>query len=407
MTVRLFRIGEAGGSAGGNTFGPSLSELGDGDGAAGGGFKSPDFTPPAAGEGAPAAGAGEGAPKPGDGAPKPGEGQPGAAGAGTGEPKPGEQKTPEQVAEEQRLETERIAKEAADKAKKEGDEPAEFDLDGFFGEVDKITGMEVKVEYPENIDPLSAQGIAIRDGVIREQGIVQYDEFLAKKDPRSYAYMLHRQAGGTDEEFFDKNNPGFVLPTKEELAASADMQKQVYTAELKSKGMDDEAVTLLVEKAIKDNKLKEKAEAAHTRATADQAEHVKRLQDQQELQKKEFDKQVASAMTAIDNTIKTHIRFILPENVQGAFKQYVANSLRYEEGNFYSTTQLTDVNLKEVLEALFFQYHKGDLSQFVQREVKTKAAQSLRTRLADANKRQNGGGSGGETKPTYVPLGEL
>ncbi len=322
-----------------------------------------------------------------------------------------EQKTAEQLAEEKRIadEAEKTRLEEEEKKKKEAGDTGEdeFVPEEFFGEVNKITGLEVKVEYPADVDPLSAQGIALREKTIFEKGMEHYDGFLAKQDPRSYAYLLHRQAGGTDEDFFDKNNPGFVLPSIEDLKGNVDMQKQVYTADLRAKGLEDDAITTLVERAVKENKLLEKSEAAHKVMNSKEAARVKELQDAQDAEKAEYDKNVAGAVTAIDNVIKNNIRFILPPNVETAFKAFVMNNMSYENGNFFAVSRLTNENLTTVLESLFFQYQKGNLNEFVVREAKTKAAQSLRGRLKDANKRQSDGNDGTSTKPAFVALGDI
>lgn len=277
----------------------------------------------------------------------------------------------------------------------------------FFEEVEKITGRKIEVEYPDGVTPDSPQGIAVRENVIREQSFLEYDQFLATQDSRAYAYMLHRQAGGSDKDFFDKDNPSFVLPTREELKTSAEMQQAIYKADLKSKGLEDDLIADAVAKAIKENKLLDKAEASFTKMEKADKDRLLKLQTSQQEEQELYQKHVKGATSAIVHAIDNSIGFIIPDTQKAAFQNHVLETLRYDNGQFYTAQLVNDKNLKEVIEALFFQYSKGDLSKIVMKQVQTKAAQSLRLKLGKGSAGPQDKGEGADNKKGFVPLGSL
>jgi hypothetical protein len=116
-----------------------------------------------------------------------------------------------------------------DDAGKGDDSTTENDLtpEVFFGEMEKLSGVKYEIEYPEGVNPLSPEGFVHRDKLVRNKAVDDYEAFLKETDPRSYAYMLHRQSGKPDEEFFGEHK-GFILPTTEQLAESIDVQRNVY-----------------------------------------------------------------------------------------------------------------------------------------------------------------------------------
>ncbi len=288
----------------------------------------------------------------------------------------------------------------------EREESAEVTPEAFFEEVDKITGSPVKVEYPADVDPLSPQGVAIRDKVIRELAMEEFDAAFEKRDARAYAYALHRQAGGDDESFFNKDNPGFVLPSPEDLAGNTDTQKQMYTAGLRGRGRDQGSIDTLVEKAVKDGKLKDLAEREYRAAKKDEDDRVARLQKAKNTEEEAYQTSVKQAIVAIENTM-TKLQFTVPETEKGNFRQFMLDNMLYNQGRFYLSTQVTDANLVPVMEAMFMLSRNGKLDDIVKREVKREAAQSLRLRTTGSEKREKDHGDTGGKAGEYIPLGQL
>lgn len=253
------------------------------------------------------------------------------------------------------------------------DEPTE----SYYAVVDKITGRSYKIEYPENVDPETPEGTAFRESFIRDDAWNEYEQAIRQRDPRGYAYLLHRQNGGTDEEFFG-DKQGFVLPTLEQLQASVDVQTQVYRQDLLSKGLEPDTVQVLVEKAIKDNKLLEKSTLAHTQIDKAQKDYLNSLDEANRQEHARIATQVTAMQKSLDTTIGD-IGFIVPEASKTAFKEYVMNNLQItKEGKFVIVQEVDSEKFKLQVEALFLQYMNGDLSKVIQKKAKTEAAHRLK-----------------------------
>lgn len=278
----------------------------------------------------------------------------------------------------------------------------------FFDRVAAITGDPIEIEYPEGVDPLSPEGIAHYTSVIREDAALAFEEYLQKKDPRAYAYMLHRAAGKPDDEFLS-GNTGFVLPTQDDFDKSADLQAAVFKYNLKVQGLDDESIDVLVKKAIADNKLKEKADAAYKYIDEEQKKQLGNLTKETEDREKAADQAIAGFLGKIDKAISTELNFIVSEQDKPVFRQFVIDSLRYDEGtgSFSIVQKIPDDQLNTMLESLFFQHKKGNLKALVQKQAKTITAQNLRLKLNNVNGGPGSGKAGEKADENFIPLGDI
>lgn len=291
-------------------------------------------------------------------------------------------------------------------------EPAEMteeeETAAFFERVNAITGDALEIEYPAGVSPLSPEGIAHYTNVIREDAANTFEQYLQQKDPRGYAYLVHRANGGSDEDFM-KGPGGFVLPTPEEFEASADLQASVYRHNLKAQGLDDESIEVLIKKAITDSKLKERADAAFK--VIDDAQ--KRQLTDTTLKAEEADKAANNAINSflgkVDSAIDSNLKFIIPDAEKPVFRKFVVDNLRYDEGtgSFSVVQKVPDDQLNIVLESLFFQHKKGNLKSLVEKQAKTIASQSLRLKLKSVNGGPGSGQSGAKSEDNFVPLGSL
>jgi hypothetical protein len=311
----------------------------------------------------------------------------------------------------------KVVKDPEYKAPAEGDEGTEDDEpeEGNFWEaVDKITGREVKLEYPEGVDittpegqawATSPEGVAFRLNAEREAGAMDFEAYLKQSNPRAYAFMLHLDAGGNEKDFFEDNR-GYTLPTAEVMAASADVQAQVYKYELLAKGNSEEEAQALVEIATKNNKLKERSDAAWKNIDTAQKEQLAELQKQKEDSNKEFTTKVTAVTASIKKAIESEMGIIVPDTEKATFEKFVMDNLRYDNGKFFVVQELGE-NPKTMLESLFFQHKKGDLKTLVQRQAKTQAAQGLRLKLKDNNKGPGAGGGTGGSQTKHLPLHQI
>jgi len=287
-----------------------------------------------------------------------------------------------------------------------GEEPQEEEQ--FFDVVEKLTGVHVEVKYPEGTDPVSPEGVALRDQALMEQAMTNFERHLATTNPRAYAFFLHTEAGGSEEDFFSAT-PSFTLPPVETLKDSVEAQTALYKYDLRSRGLEDDAIEALVQKAIKDNKLQERATTAYQ--TIDAAQK-KQLQDLATEKKRQED-MITSAVTGIRDRIakatNEEISLVVPEAQKPEFQQFVLDSLQFDHttGKFWIVQELNQDNIKTQLESLFYQHIKGDLNSIVQKKASTKAAQRLRLQ-ADKAKTGTGGGSPSTSKGTKpLTLGEI
>lgn len=285
----------------------------------------------------------------------------------------------------------------------EGDED-ETDALKFYEQVDQITGEPVEIDFG-TIDPLSPEGVALRDRVIREDAARKFEDYLKTSDPHGYAYMLHRRAGGSDKDF--KKEDAYALPDEQEFDDNADMQVNILKRDLLDKGVPTEVVDATVAKYIKDNMLHEKSKIAYTNRKKAQEEQMAEIENAH----REKERKMAEAVNAITTNIAKEISedgldFIIPETKKAGFNQFVKNNLRLDDGKFYVVTELGD-NIKEVLGAQYFQFVKGDLKNLIKREAKKQTVQKLRMAINKDNNAGIKGGSGPNRSNEYISLGSL
>lgn len=293
----------------------------------------------------------------------------------------------------------------------EDDEPLtpEQEAEVFFETLEKITGNKLEIKYPEGVDPLSAKGLAMREVAVMEHAQVEFERYIEKTFPRSYALMLHTKNGGTEEEFFTNTSAGFTLPDKAVFDASADLQTAVYRHDLKVKGLDTEAIDALVEKAIKDNKLKEKADTAYTTIDTYQKKQVEDAAKINEQQEATQAAAIKTMLAKVDESITNNSRFVIPDTDKPAFKQFVIDNLRYDKstGKFSLVQAIEPESITQMVEALFFQHKKGDLKSLIIKQAKTQAAQNIRARVNSKGITPGGGAGPEKTDTNFLPLSDV
>jgi hypothetical protein len=122
-----------------------------------------------------------------------------------------------------------------------GDEELEED-EAFWAEVDKLKGGEpLEVDFGD-VDPLSPEGIVIRDKAVQDDAIGKFEAYLKTTYPKSYALLAHEVAGGKVEEFFDTVGKEAELPTVAQLENDPVLQERIFTQHLKSLGNSDKMI---------------------------------------------------------------------------------------------------------------------------------------------------------------------
>jgi len=288
-----------------------------------------------------------------------------------------------------------------------GDEPTGDDVEDpteFWKAVENITGIELAVEYPEGVDPLSPEGVALREQTLAATSVDNYDNHLKSTHPRAYAFFLHLQNGGTEESFFEQKSP--TLPTRTDFLANLDVQAETVKNSLVLKGVPPTVAQATVDAYIKDNVLSEEAvkiydqyEAAQKKQIADaellNAENLRRQKENEKV-----------LVSTISEGISKEMNFVIPQAKVADFTNFVYDNIRMDNGEYYLVQPINKETVKPTLEALYLQYVKGDLRSLVERQAKTKAVQRLRFNIEKDSKAKAGGEGAGSSKKNLT-LGDI
>lgn len=285
----------------------------------------------------------------------------------------------------------------------ESSEP-ELDVDGFFAQVEQITGEPVKVDYGD-ADPLSAEGVAIREKAVREDAAVKFEEYLRDTNPRGYAYLLHKQSGGSDEDFFAQKT--ITLPDAETFKNSTDAKVALLEKDLIDNGVPEDIAKASVTKFIKDNTLDERADKVYTKIKQAEANQLADIEQREQQQRQAFETAVNTITSNISKTINEgNLKFIVPEASRAAFDKYIKSNIRYDNGQFHLVSTLGE-DMKEVLEAEYFKFVKGDLSKLIEKKAKTLTVQKLKASVKQSSNTKLNSTDGSKRPKGYIPLGEL
>ena len=251
-----------------------------------------------------------------------------------------------------------------------GDPPAPDDNEEtgtVWDDVNELRGRDITLELPEGIEPDTPEAIIHFEKVVRQEERQSVLEELKQTDPRAYAYKLHRERGGSDEEFFGDGG-ATVLPDENELMQSVDLQKNLYKRSLMEKGIDEDAANAVVEKAVLDKTITTKSKAVYDKAKADEVALAERLQGElQETQQAN----ATVAKTLITESSKlvgeNSLSFRVPEEDKGKFLEFFQDNVVVDNGKAYIALELDNKNLttKQALEQMYLLYKKNDLSKVI------------------------------------------
>jgi len=277
----------------------------------------------------------------------------------------------------------------------------------FFEDVNKLHGVDLKIEYPEGVDPYSPAGVHYRDKAMMDIGIQDFENHLKRTDPRGYAYMLHRQAGGSDDTFF--TNKTFSLPEYDTLKDNIDSQVRLYKSSLVLKGLDEDTAQIVVDKAIKDGVLYNKADEAYKAIEQADADSLKAIEQAQAAAEQEY----LASINNFNQRLTTSVvegkgmKFIIPDTEKTAFTKFVKEHIEYDGATKkFLIVQKIEDSLDKQLEAMYLLYKKGDLSGLIQRSAETKNVARFK-RVVDKSKTQAASGSDTSHKGAFVALGDL
>jgi hypothetical protein len=232
---------------------------------------------------------------------------------------------------------------------------------------------------------------------------------LQKVDPRGYAYLLHRQAGGSDDDFFSEKT--FSLPDYEEFKSNKDLQERLYLSALTAKGLKPEQAKTLVDQAIKEDKLFALAEEEYKNADKAHQKSLDAIKQKQEQVEQQYLHSVQAYDKSINDTVDKGMRFIIPESDRTAFMNFVREHTEYnnETQSFMLVQNVNKDELSSQLEAMYLLYKKGDLSKLIERKAKvlTGARLGAKVRKDTTGSNHGGGNDVVSGQNQNVPLGFL
>lgn len=320
----------------------------------------------------------------------------------TEEDKPVEEKPKEVVKAPEEKPKEEIKK-PEDKAPVIEDELDEDEL--FWAEVDKLKGGDpLEVDFGD-VDPLSPEGIVIRDKAVQDDAIAKFEAYLSATYPKSYALLAHESAGGKVEDFFEKMGESTDLPTVAELENDVALQERIVTQHLKSLGNSDKVIANIIKAAKVDDELEETAKEALIAEKKREDATLKQIQAEAETKQTEKTTAINNMIAFVGQELEVGEidGIIVPEKDRAPFGQAFLNSIRYDNGKFIMTTELTQENFKEVFKEKFYSYKKGDLGELVKKAAKTENAVRLR-RTITKNEKPKGESGGGAS---FVSLNDV
>jgi hypothetical protein len=254
----------------------------------------------------------------------------------------------------------------------------------FFEEVEKITGAAVEVEYGDT-DPLSPQGIALRDKALKEQALDTFLEEIEEKFPQAFKVLQHAYNGGDISELFTQTTGRDY--SKIELKEGDDATaKQVLTEYFKSKGIKSEQrINKLIE-SYEDSEegLFKEAEAALDELKKEQDSQTAKIVEAQKAKAAEQKKKDQILITAVDEVLESRKLGsfkITDKSDASEFKKFVLSSLRRTEGGYEIATAVNPAELEKQLQYAYFQFKKGDLGKIIQQKAATENAKKLSLRL--------------------------
>jgi len=269
-----------------------------------------------------------------------------------------------------------------------------------YQKVDEFTGVPYEIDY-EGIDPMSIEGIARREQVIKEQAAKEYDRSLKTKYPRAYQYMLHLSQGGKEEDFFKPENQDFLSLTLKKDDPT--QQERVLRTALAAKGNSPAIIDAAVA-ALKDGQLYETAKTELEALQAVQKQREQQRETQIAERKRKEDQDIDQFSKQVDDAIvKGFDGVVIPQVDREKFAKFVYDQLDYHNGNFLVVKKIEPKELSKVLKTAYFEFKGGDLKGLVDRAAATKNA--LKFKSAVKTEIVPKGSAGAPTK--RVPLGSL
>lgn len=262
--------------------------------------------------------------------------------------------------------------------------------------VNKLYGTEIVKEIPPEVLEHGATSPEATLYIIqqqREAAIEQFEAELERRNPKGYAYLLHSEKGGSDEEFFQEKTQ--ALPDFESFKNDVVSQQAFYKRSLIDKGMDPEDAEELVKSTIAKGTLWQKAEKEWK---AVEAKNLKLLEDTKRASDA-AEAEYNASVTSLSKKLQSHILenkglgITIPDTKRTAFLEYLSNLVVYDRGTktFSINQAITQEDMPKMIESLYYQFVGGNLADIIQRKSQEKVMNRLKLSM-NSNKRKSASG---------------
>lgn len=307
---------------------------------------------------------------------------------GVEEKKPEEQKKPEDEEKKEDVKPEEKEDEDKEDELEEGDEE-EASPEEFYGEVSKLRGDNFQFKFPEGIDPTTPAGVHHAFNQLMEHEFERFEQDLVRRDPRAYAYMLHRDNGGSDEDFFATKTE--VLPEWDVLKNSVDLQQAFYRRVLARKEIDADQSDIIIKDLITKNKLGAVVEGEYNRMRKqdeDQARELLKVNEQNQQKQQQMVNRMGSLLQEkiIENK---GLGITIPDAKRGGFLQFVNQLVHMDPntGQFYLQQAITSDNMNALLEAMYYLSVGGNMDDIISNRAKAQNTNQLKLRMGKDKKK--------------------
>lgn len=299
----------------------------------------------------------------------------------TSKKEPEAEEEEEDEADEEEEEEEQEEEEIED----EGEDPSEF-----WKKVDQLTGVPVEVEYGE-IDPLSPQGVALREKALIERSVEDFIGRLQEQYPGVYEALEYAHAGGNIEDLYKGGKDYSKIEIQEEDIDHARLILEDYynqkgiTNAARVKRMiaaDEESEEGLVKTAqLALQELKEAQEAERQ----EEIEVQKQMANEQKIKDQRFVKSLNDLISA-----GKLAEFQITNSKDATeFSNFVRSHVQRDgKGGYMFVTPVDPANLERQLQAEYFKFKGGNLENLVITKAQSLKARELRLKLNSQEKKK-------------------
>lgn len=259
------------------------------------------------------------------------------------------------------------------------DDQDDQDDGSFWGDVEKLTGRQVEVEYGD-VDPETPEGAALREEQLVQNAITDHLNYLGKLHPKEMRALEHAHNGGAMEDLFTPGEPDYSkmeIPEEDE-----DYQKQFMQNFYEKKGFTRQRAARMVEgDAESEEGIHKIATDALKELATDQVkkrETVMNNQKQIAAQNRREDLQMIGVVEKVVEAGKLG-NFTLPTKERQSYFNYALNHMqRNPEGGYMFVLPVIPEKMEQQLQEMYFSFKEGNLKGIIQREAETQNSRKLR-----------------------------